>query len=294
VHGRDYTLTLKDGRKLGYAEYGDPGGRPVFYFHGYPNSRLGAAPSDENARRRGLRVICLDRPGFGLSDFKKGRTIGSWPDDVAEAADLLGIQRFAVLGISGGGPYTAACAAKIPERITAAGLISGQGPMDKPEAMSGYKRRDRWNLALSRRLPFLVWFFVVFLMLGFRLFPALMMRLAVRMLPPADQEVLARPDVNAMVRADLREAFRQGPGAAYHEAKLYLNPWDFSIEAISKDMLLWHGEADTIVPVSEGRYMAKALPKCTAVFYPGEGHFMVVDHLDEINAALVAADAVNA
>ena len=132
-------ITLSDGRALGYAEYGDPQGKPVFYFHGFPSSRLDWLLSDSNnvAAELNTRIIAVDRPGMGLSDPKPDREMLDWPDDVAELADAFKIKRFAGLGMSGGGPYAAACAYKIPERLTATGIVSGMGPADAPGAKDG-------------------------------------------------------------------------------------------------------------------------------------------------------------
>jgi len=115
------THELEDGRTLGYAEYGAPDGRPVFVFHGFPGSRLtwSAFDPQDCAGELGLRVIAPERPGYGLSEFQRGRELLDWPEDVLALADPLGLERFAVLGLSGGGPYAAACAFKIPARLVA-------------------------------------------------------------------------------------------------------------------------------------------------------------------------------
>jgi len=132
-------IKLKDGRMLGYAEYGAPEGKPVFYFHGFPGSRLDwpFSDADDSATQLNARIIAVDRPGMGLSDFKRGREIRDWPDDVAEVSDMLQLDRFAVLGISGGGPYAASCAYKIPERLTAMAIVSGMGPFEAPHMKDG-------------------------------------------------------------------------------------------------------------------------------------------------------------
>jgi pimeloyl-ACP methyl ester carboxylesterase len=132
----DKVLRLRDGRLLRYAEYGDPDGTPLFYFHGSPGSRFEGWFVDEAARRRGIRVIAFDRPGFG-SDFKPGRTIGDWPDDVVQAADAFGFDRFAILGLSFGGPHALACALRIPERLTSVAIVSSVGPFQAPGATDG-------------------------------------------------------------------------------------------------------------------------------------------------------------
>ncbi len=98
------TLRLRDGRTIGFAVFGDPDGKPGFYLHGFPGTRLEARIADAEATRLGVCIIALDRPGFGLSDYKPGRTIADWTDDLVEAADAFGIDRFPVMGLSGGGP----------------------------------------------------------------------------------------------------------------------------------------------------------------------------------------------
>ena len=125
----DEQARLPDGRMLGYADYGDPSGDPVFFFHGWPSSRYQGKLLHELAAERGLRLLALDRPGVGLSDPLPGRGFASWPDDVAGIADALGIGRFKIYGISGGGPYTLATAAALPERVTAAAVICGAPPL---------------------------------------------------------------------------------------------------------------------------------------------------------------------
>lgn len=126
-HAHDTTLQLHDGRTLGYAEYGMRDAKALFYFHGQPGSLLEARFLAEQAKHSGIRLIGIDRPGMGLSRFKAGRRLLDWPDDVAELADSPYIDRFAVVGFSGGGPYALVCAYKIPHSLTACGIISGIG-----------------------------------------------------------------------------------------------------------------------------------------------------------------------
>lgn len=128
--GTNLTCRLPDGRTLGYAEFGCPNGRPLMWFHGFPMSRLDGWAADRIARRRGIRVIAPDRPGFGLSTFQPSRRIVDWPADVKALADHIGIKRFAVLGLSGGGPYAVACAYALPKQtMTACGVLIGGPPV---------------------------------------------------------------------------------------------------------------------------------------------------------------------
>src|SRR5580658_10177759 len=130
---QQHTIKLQDGRLLGYAEYGDPNGVPIFYFHGFPGSRLEAEKFNEIAMANHYRLIGIDRPGMGLSSIDKKRSILSWATDVVNLADHLNINQFSIIGHSGGGPYVAACAYTIPQRLNGATIVSGMAPLEIPE-----------------------------------------------------------------------------------------------------------------------------------------------------------------
>ena len=151
AHTTDRTIRLRDGRRLGYAEWGDRGGWPLLYFHGWPGSRLEARLGDEAARTKGVRLIAVDRPGMGLSDYEPGRTLVDWPDDVLELAAALALERFAVLGISGGGPYAAVCAWKLAGQLKRAGIVSCLAPPDVSGVIAGMSRRNRLAFQLVGR-----------------------------------------------------------------------------------------------------------------------------------------------
>jgi len=292
VTGRtDRIIKLQDGRTLGYTEYGDPEGTPVFYFHGWPSSRLEAQLTRAAAAWYRVRVIAPDRPGFGLSDFKPGRRIGDWPDDVAELADHLRLDRFAVVGISGGGPYAAACALKIPDRLTAAGIISGMGPIDAPGATdtTGMSWQKRLAFFLACRVPWLMRVPLALMVRRYRRDPDRVIS-GMTSLPQADEIVLARPEVRQVMIDTTLEAFRSGTRGPAWEAGLYTCPWDFQLQDISMEVHLWHGEADVNIPVSIGRYQADLIPDCRARFYSDEGHFsLAIKHADEILEALITS-----
>jgi pimeloyl-ACP methyl ester carboxylesterase len=281
-----HVLRLSDGRRLGYAEYGDRHGAPVMFFHGTPGSRRVARCADQIARRRGVRVIAPDRPGFGLSDFQPGRTLGAWPADVIELADALRIGRFAVAGVSGGGPYVAACAWRIADRLSHAGIISGMGPIDDPALAATLPRRYRTGFAVVRRLPGVAQAAFGLGMLGLRHVPGCVLASIAASLPEMDRAIFRRPRVQALLLDDAREALRQGPRGAARELILLSRPWDVRLDQVRMRVRLWHGEADAQVPVAIARRLAAALPDCRAIFMPGAGHLWVLDHLDEILAAL--------
>jgi len=276
------TLTLRGGRRLGYAEYGRPGGAPGFYFHGHPGSRLEPKFADEAATSAGVRVIALDRPGYGLSDFQPGRTILDWPRDVAEAADLLELERFAVLGASGGGPYALACAHAIPERITRAGVISGAGPYGAPGVTAGMRWQNRVGFQLGARVPPLARLIMWNMARVVRRRPERVLDAIAQAMSGRDGEIVRRPAVREILAADIAEAFRQGSRGAALDVVLLGRPWGFALDEIRLPVLLWQGEADRLVPPAMGRRLAATIPNCRATFFPGEGHLLFVDHMSEI------------
>jgi pimeloyl-ACP methyl ester carboxylesterase len=280
----DRTIRLRDGRRLGYTEWGDPGGRPLLYFHGWPGARVEGRLGGEAARARGVRLIALDRPGMGLSDYQPRRTLVDWPDDVAQVAAALGLDRFAVLGISGGGPYAAACAWKLSERLTGAGIVSSLAPVDSPGALAGMGRQNQVIFRLVGRLAVLRRGLMARTAVSVRRHPD---RVLERGLAAAvDKKYLDRPDVRAVLVESLSEAFRSGSRGPAWEMGLYARPWEFRLEDIRAPVHLWHGEQDANAPVTMGRYLATVIPKCQASFYPGEGHLHFVDRLPEILAVV--------
>ena len=278
------TIKLKDGRTLGYAEYGAPEGKPVFYFHGFPSSRLDwpLFDTDAIAARLNARIIAVDRPGYGLSDFKRGRKMLDWPDNVIELADALQVDRFAVLGISGGGPYAAVCAFKIPERLTATAIVCGMGPAEAPGARDGTAMLLSGKSALMRKL------LLMLMAMGLRRNPDRFLSQMKDAMAEPDKLLLAQPEVVQTFIYSMREAFRSGTRGASWDAVLYKRHWGYQLQDISMQIHLWHGELDTQVPVSVGQYVANAVPKCRAKFLPDEGHLSLAhNHIEEILSILI-------
>ncbi|NOY61525.1 MAG: alpha/beta hydrolase [Calditrichaeota bacterium] len=289
----DKTVRLPDGRSLGYTVCGDPEGQPVFQFHGWPGSRLQAGFLDDEAAKAGIRVIGVDRPGMGLSDFQPGRQILDWTNDVVALADAMEIDRFAVLGISGGGPYVAACAYKIPDRLTGCGILAGMGPIDL-QSTEGMESSTRAIFFIARRFPWLLGPLISLSMARNsrmdeekieRLMPKIM-----RKLPEPDRKVLERSELMRLFIDDSRESFRQGTKGLAYECRLYVQPWGFRLEDIAFDKVyLWQGELDVNVPVSMGRDMAEAIPNCEAKFYPNDAHLSTLfNHMKEIMGTLLS------
>jgi pimeloyl-ACP methyl ester carboxylesterase len=281
-------IALRDGRSLAFCEYGDVKGSPVLYLHGVPGSRLDAKLADQTGRRLNARIIGIDRPGFGLSDFKRGRKIGHWPLDVADLADALGIDRFAVVGVSGGGPYGLACALRIPQRLSSVGIVCGLGPLDIPGAIDRMTVISRVGLHLARRASWILELVCVLIAVLMRHNPeGIVAHMAARAGHP-DKAVLGQPELRQILSASFRESVRTGPSGVVRDLVLFSRPWGFRLQDISMEVHLWHGERDLIVPPSLGRDQARAIPSCQCTFYPNEGHFsLIVNHMEEILGSLI-------
>jgi len=278
-------ITLRDGRSLGYAEFGDPSGRPIFLFNGSA-SRLFYPFEGGVASAQGARVITIERPGIGLSDPKAGRTLLDWPDDVRELADRLGIAQFAVAGASAGGPYGAACAFKLSERVTTLALISSLAPFDIPEVTKGM------NVAY-RAIPFLIryapWFLNFAQSLAVRR-PEMAWKQLYKRLPKSDKEFLrAHPniDLKAMLVNDTPEIYRQGPQGIVADMAVLTGAWGFSPADIQVKTSIWQGAEDVNVPPAMAHYLARTIPHCQLHMIPNEGHVMYLNHWPEIVAFLL-------
>ena len=276
----DSSVRLRDGRSMGIASAGREDGFPIIHCHGSGSSRLEVKLLAAAASEAGVRLIGLDRPGIGRSDPKPGSRLLDWPDDVVEVADHLGIERFAVEGLSAGGPYALACAYKIPQRLTSCGLISTVSPPDlMRKAGTGWMRTMWW---IGARAPHLVLLYarLVQRMTGSDAasIEKYLARYAAR-LGGADQQCLRNPEMRGQIAQAMAESFRQGAAGNLEIVLAEGQPWGFQVEQIAFEKLfLWHGEQDRIMPVAPARLLSQSLPHCMATFYPDEGHFSTLVH----------------
>jgi pimeloyl-ACP methyl ester carboxylesterase len=269
----DNVLTLPDGRKLAYAEFGLPDGYPVLYFHGSPASRLEPLIlGDEIFSQFGLRAIAPDRPGIGRSDFQTNRGFSDWPNDVAFLADALRLDQFSMLGNSGGGGYAAVCAAKIPDRLRSAVITSGSWRMDWPESLNNLSGPHRLTWNIASKAPFLL---------------PLMLRFAKRMTLPqeddrgrermlaqqkralhgSDYAVLAQPGRLDAFLLMFSEVFNQGYKGPAWDMRLYVREWDFLLNEIRIPLKVFHGEQDMNVPLALVQKVLSSLPRAQLTTY---------------------------
>lgn len=283
---RSCTVTLPGGRLLGYSECGDPAGFPVFSFHGWPGSRVQSARYHTEAHALGIRIIASERPGYGLSDFQPDRMIADWRLDVAALADRLGIERFAVLGVSGGGPYALACGQALRERVTAIAIGSGFGLVGEASVSSMLTASQRFSFDQIVRFRMVHRVTLELLARVIRLNTRGAVMIGSRFLPECDRAILSDPFIRSISIADTDEALRQGARGAAHDGQLLTHPWGFPLAEVSQPVHLWQGDADTVVPDAMGQHLASALPNVHPRFLPGEGHYLCIPRAHEMLAAL--------
>jgi pimeloyl-ACP methyl ester carboxylesterase len=260
---------------------GERNGIPVIFHHGTPGSRLARHP--EQAVYEGFRVVSCDRPGYGGSDRRLGRTVASVAEDTAALADALEIDDFAVLGVSGGGPHALACACLLPRRVTRAAIVVGAAPSDDPEfdflaGMAEINVREfgaalEGREAVERELaPYVE---------ATRADPDAVIDELAAQLPDYDREVFERPPVRAVLRESLLEAVRQGTAGWVDDDLAFAAGWGFRLQDVRTPVHLWQGELDVLVPRSHGEYLARNIREATFELVPGAGH-MLLDHWRDV------------
>ena len=270
------SVTLPDGRELAYEEYGDPAGEPVLSFHGGLSSRLDAAPAHQAALDLGVRLLSPDRPGIGRSTFQPGRRLLDWPADVAALTDALGIDRFAVMGWSCGGPYAAVCGARMSDRITAVGLLSSAVPLELVGTTKGLARDDRILLFLVRWAPRLA-----SALLRVTIRDASERRLyreIRRSFPAVDRAALEERGSIVDAVAFVKESMRQGAEGCLQDYRVFGSPWGFDLSEVTVPVQIWEGEEDNTGPPEYRELLLRHLPRAQLSLVPGEGHLSLLQH----------------
>jgi pimeloyl-ACP methyl ester carboxylesterase len=283
---------LADGRGIAFDAVGPEDGMPVFFCHSLFSCRLIPKEAVDACHSQGVRLISPDRPGIGLSDFKKKRAVLDWPRDIVELADRLEIERFGLFGVSAGSAYVLASCFQTPERVTRAAIACGLTPVDEAGVIHRIVPRAidpvvKHSLLFSRFVHRL-------LVDGMRNKPDKAIEALNKTLPPADQAVLGQPEISAYMIACAVEAARRGlKGWAYDDWVLN-EPWGFSPAEIPANVPvdLWWGADDDSVPIAHGEQMAREMPGSILHVREGAGHFgAMFGHLEEIFAQLTVTDS---
>jgi pimeloyl-ACP methyl ester carboxylesterase len=266
---------------------GDEHGAALMLCHGLADSRLLGRMLAPAARELGLLVITPDRPGTGGSNFRRLPQLAEWADDARTVLDALGVDSVTALGISAGGPFAAACAARLPDRVRLLLLVSALG---KPAwGRQGMAWGERASAAVADMAPGFGGWFLGRLAVLARRSPDLFLRVATSEMPAVDRETLARPDERAAFVDGYLEAFRAGSAGVAQDLRLLSRRWGFDLGAIRAPTQIHHGDADTTVPAEHARRYAAAIPGAELRLHRGHGHFSL-----DLGAAGVLAPAVGA
>ncbi len=267
-------MAVARGRRLGFAEFGPPDGRPVVWLHGTPGARR-QIPAEARvlADALGLRIVGIDRPGIGSSTPHLYRSIADFVPDLARLTDSLGIDRYLVIGLSGGGPYALAAAHAQPDRVVAAGVLGGVAPTVGEDAIGG------GLVALGRRLAPLISVGRVPIGIGLtgavrvaRPLASPALGLYARLSPEGDRRLLDRPEFKAMFLDDLLNGSRKQLSAPLADVLLFSRHWGFEVSDVKVPVRWWHGDADQIIPFHHGLHMVERMPEAELRVLPGESH----------------------
>jgi len=273
-----------DGSVIAVEVAGEQGAAPVLLCHGLADSRLSARLFTQAARELGLRIMAPDRPGTGGTDPRRLGRLADWVEDAALVLDGVRAEPAALLGISAGGPFAAACAARIPGRVRSLTLVCPLGPPGWPTR--GMAPGERLSLAVARHAPAFGGWFLGRLAALARRSPRLFLRLAASELPGIDRRAIAQPGMREAFLAGYAEAFRRGSRGVAQDLRVLTRPWGFQLGSITVPASIHHGDADTTVPPRHARLYAEAIPGAQLQLYPGHGHFSILAAAREMLAPL--------
>jgi pimeloyl-ACP methyl ester carboxylesterase len=267
-------IAVGDGRQISFAEFGNPQGRAVFWLHGTPGARR-QIPTEARtfATEKGIRLIGVDRPGIGSSTPHQYDNVLGFTDDLRTIADTLGIDTFAVIGLSGGGPYTLATAAALPERVVVAAVLGGVAPLIGEDGISS----NLMELAKFVRPILEVADTPVRWVAGSLIkligpFGSPALELYARISPEGDRKLLGRPEFKAMFLDDLLNGSRKQLAAPFADIVVFARDWGFRLADITVPVRWWHGDADHIVPYSHGEHAVARLADAEMYTLSGESH----------------------
>lgn len=277
---RDAQVGVADGRTLAYTDIGEAHWPCLVFFGGAPTSRLRIGYLEDAFRRQGVRVVSPDRPGYGRSSPKPRRSMADWPLDVAALANALTLDRFMVAGHSSGGPYAVACAALLPERVSAGLILSGVTDLQWPGAWEGYIETERQLMRIDNEEQAIAWCIERFGEDGTGFFAAMDFKLS-----EPDETFLADRQIAAALGPARAEAFRQGVIGYAQDVVVQARPWPFDPSRIRVPTHVVHGALDLVLPVAHSRHTAELIPGATLTVLPRHGHFTILSELPTLAAA---------
>lgn len=274
-------LSLSDGRRVSFAEFGAPAGQPIFLCHDTPGSYILRHPNDQLTRDIGIRLITIERPGFGFSDAMRHRQLLMWPHDLCAVADALGVEHFSLLGVGTGAAYALASAYQLPKaRVRSVGLVNALAPLVGTHLLSGitpvWRRRYRWSrygvLPFDRERD-----------------PKRYLHQYLEPFPASDKILLHKhPDWYSL----WLEALHQGLLNPHWVQDIHVvaRKWGFNVGDVTQLVYLWHGVSHPIMTPAMSRYMVALLPRSEHEFIPGAGYGVLYTYWEIILATLLGVN----
>lgn len=268
------SVSVGGGRRLSFAEFGNPHGTAVLWMHGTPGARRQVpVEAREFAEEHDLRIIGIDRPGIGSSTPHLYDDFADWVPDLEVLADVLGIDTMRIIGLSGGGPYALAAGALLPDRVVGVGVLGGVAPMHGPDAISGGLITIAPYVAPLLSLTRVPLGFVLAQTIRLiRPLAGVVIDGYAAVQPRGDRDLLGRPEFRAMFLDDLLNGSRFQISAPLADLVLFTRPWGFEAADVQVPVWWWHGDADHIVPHAHGKHMADRLPDARFSTIDGESH----------------------
>jgi len=269
------TFSAAAGHDLEYLEVGDPHGQAVVYFHGTPGTCGSVVLLEDAASRQGVRLLGFSRPGYGDSTTTDPG-LAAVARDTDEMTRGLGIDEFAVLGTSGGGPFALAAAATLPDRIHHVLIAAGPGPVHllAPALLEPDDERALEMLAAGD-VEGAVALVAAEAQRDFDpmrdLSSQQFAQALVGMGPPSEHYFDSRPDERAVFAADFRRSIQRYDGFVRDNLS-WLGAWDFELDAVAASVHLFYGDADAMVPAVNGQWLAERLPVASLTVVPDAGH----------------------
>jgi pimeloyl-ACP methyl ester carboxylesterase len=279
-----WELSRADGGVIAVDLAGDAGAAPVLFCHGLADSRLSVHQFSPAARELGLRLIAPDRPGIGGTSPRHLSRLVDWVEDASLTLNALGIRSAAVLGVSAGGPFAAACAAEIPDLVSSLTLIAPLGPPGWPTRGMAWGQRLSFHAA--RHVPTVGGRMLRSLATVARRSPQLFLRLASSGLPEIDRQTINKTGMREAFLTGYTGAFRHGSWGVAQDLRVLTRPWGFQLRSITVPTSIHHGDADTTVPVQHARLMAETIPRAQLHLHAGHGHFSILAATRDLLAAL--------
>ena len=273
-----------DGSAISVEIVGEQDAPPVLFCHGLADSRLSAYWFEQTVRELRLCLVAPDRPGTGGSDPRRLSRVADWAADAALVLDALRADSAALLGVSAGGAFAAACAAAMPGRVRSLLLVSPLGMPGWPT--HGMATGERLSLALARQAPAFGGWFLGRLAVLARRSPRLFFDLTATAMPDIDIRALRQPAARESFLGNYAEAFRRGSWGVAQDLRVLTRSWGFDLGGINVPAVVCHGDADTTVPLQHARLFAEAIPGARLQIYPGHGHFSILGAGRELLAPL--------